>query len=289
MARFVDALVLAIVLLGHAFLGDWLSNSFKPQASQVCAVTTQGGSSASSCVKSVSDLRNDSKQAVNFLERYPTQSGQVISGLVATLLYMTFLINQRGLRRFRWIRRRILLPLPASYEGYWASMSRRNIVDHPDQVLTTLSKIYYSKSLSCWIHHGFEFNQEGVCIGEFRVESIHFSATRGIWFFRGQIWEHETGPSELYSEKYQERDQISFISLAPKLKNHIVSRYFDDPISAGKSHQPSGRAAMIRIDLANIKEWFPDFEGAIEHPTIRVNMTCRVNAVGDFMIQKLAC
>jgi hypothetical protein len=182
------------------------------------------------------------------------------------------------------------MKLPAKYEGYWASTCRR---DSEDQVLRlqsedqaeatgqkevgtfarlSISKIYFSKSRECWVHHGYEFDIDGQCLGEFKVESIYFSEQRGMWFFRGSTWRHEKSDQELYSERLSEHDQLSYISLAPKIENHIVSRYVDDPNSAGKWMHNSGRALMVRLKREDLDKWFPNFKGAIDHPSIRSGM-----------------
>lgn len=202
---------------------------------------------------------------------------------------MGFVLNRNFLRNSQRLRRRFLLPEPAKYEGYWGSICRRNLPEpSKGDLLTSLAKIYYSKSTKSWIHHGFEFDDKGSCIGEFRVESLHFSKKRGLWFFEGTTWKHEAGTNELYSERYEAKNQLSFISLAPKMKDHIVSRYLDDPISAGKWPQASGRAAMTRVSNEQMVDWYGDFQGVIEHPIIRSSMPGKINDVQGYLLAKIA-
>jgi len=113
-----------------------------------------------------------------------------ISGFVSVLIFFVYLINQNGLRKFRFFRRNFLTPLPAKYEGYWiASVKRRGEEDTPDTF--SISKIYYDRIRKSWFHQGFEFDGNGHCTGEWKVESINFSMRRGLWFFRGSTWQHK--------------------------------------------------------------------------------------------------
>lgn len=279
MKRFFEALVLAAVLFCHALLTDALTTVFtaKPTNDPASKVVSGAADTTRSTGATITATNTKVGQS-QFpwpISQHPAQSAQVISGLFAVMAFAAFLANEAGLRRNRWLRRQVIMRLPGKYEGYWASTCRRdNETDQPGDSLLriAISKIYYSNSRECWIHHGYEFDQTGVCLGEFKVESIYFSKPRGLWFFRGSTWNHEKGQGELYSERLAEKDQLSFISVAEKVENHIVSRYLDDPIAAGKWMHRSGRSAMVRLSSATVQGWFPNFKGAIDHPSIRSEM-----------------
>jgi hypothetical protein len=290
MKRFFEALVLALVLVGHALLSDALTTVFTanspPGASTVALENAQTDPTSSTPPLG--------KQVENSLpwpiDRYPQQTAEVLSGLLAVATFAFFLANETGLRRYRWLRRKVLMPIPGGYEGYWASTCRRDSEkgEYSDNLLRlAISKIYYSKSRECWIHHGYEFDQYGKCLGEFKLESMYFSKPRGLWFFRGSTWRHEKGEDELYSERLEEKDQLSFISVAEKVENHIVSRYLDDPLAAGKWMQRSGRSAMVRLSQRKMNVWFPNFQGAIDHPSIRADIAGVIDGIRSHLMKRV--
>lgn len=291
MKRFFEALVLAAVLFCHALLTDALTTVFtaKPTNDPASKVAIEVANAAPS-----TGATNTTKGQSQFpwpISQHPVQSAQVISGFIAVMAFAAFLANERGLRRYRWLRRHVIMRIPGKYEGYWASTCRRdNDNDQQGESLLriAISKIYYSKSRGCWIHHGYEFDQNGACLGEFKVESIYFSKSRGLWFFRGSTWNHEKGEDELYSERLAEKDQLSFISVADKVENHIVSRYLDDPIAAGKWMHRSGRSAMVRLSLETVREWFPNFRGAIDHPSIRSDISGVIGTIREHLKERVS-
>ncbi|MEL7739413.1 hypothetical protein AAG614_13605 [Citromicrobium bathyomarinum] len=246
--RFFEAFVIAIILIIQELIGNFLSKGL---------------------------LR-----AELMTEDWANLSGRLIAGAFAVLAVALFLVNQGKLRRSRFIRRRILRG-PARFEGYWISSVQRD--QKGENVPVSISKIYYSRSEEKWLHHGFEFDLKRNCIHEWVAKSIYYSDKKHLWFFRGSSWGHEKLGNEFASDRISSRSQMSVISTSRKLNDYITSRFFDEPTAAGKYAILAGRAQMKRIPSADMEAIFPNFGGAIEHPSIRMMDKSQYEALLNYL------
>ena len=188
---------------------------------------------------------SDSPEPV--LNEISSGSGLIVAAL-SIVIYSIFAVIIEKYKKIalnvKIIRRNFISP--AAYEGFWISRVSVNGLENLSR--WSISKIYYSSTASCWIYHGFTFDDHYQRLKEWKLFSIHFDKSNSEWFFDGNYWHHTKVRGDPHSAKTQGSDHFAILEIFKKdLNGPIVSRFIDNRKSAGHLILTTGRESLYRI------------------------------------------